>query len=400
MTITVPRRPEVLARNAGSARTDALAHVGLNWFAIVMGTGITANAAAQLPLQLPGLRAAATGLWLLAAALLAALGAAWAMRAIRHSEHARADRDHPVLAHFAGAAPMAVLTVGTGALLFGPDLIGASAAVTLAWVLWPVGAVMGLATAFAVPYRMITRTPAQRPDAAFGGWLMPVVPPMVAAATGALLIPHTPPGQARLTLVICCGAMFGLSLFAALITTTMIWSRLMHFGAPGAGLVPTLWIVLGPLGQSVTAASAMADATPGLLPAPQAETAVAAATIFGIATWGFAMLWLALALAVTARAIRARALPFSLTWWGFTFPLGTCVTASTALFQHTGADLFAVAAVALYALLVGNWGTVAVRTARGVRDGSLLRPGAPAPEQNAAAAAPRFAAWTRAGAST
>jgi len=36
---------------------------------------------------------------------------------------------------------------------------------------------------------MFTRLRAA-PDAAFGGWLMPVVPPMVSAATGALLVPH------------------------------------------------------------------------------------------------------------------------------------------------------------------------------------------------------------------
>ncbi|MFE3445245.1 TDT family transporter [Nocardia sp. NPDC059180] len=375
MTLTATHVPVV--RRSAPARTGALANVGLNWFAIVMGTGIVANAAATLPIQLPGLRAAATMMWMLAALLLAALGVAWAVRGVRHRGHVRAERDHPVLAHFSGAPPMALLTVGAGAMLLGKDVIGETAAVTLDWILWPLGTALGLATAFAVPYRMITRTPAGAPDAAFGGWLMPVVPPMVSAATGVLLLPHTPPGQARLTLLACCGAMFGLSLIAALITTTMIWSRLMHFGAPAAGLVPTLWIVLGPLGQSVTAAGAMADAAPMVVPAHEASGLVVASTVFGIATWGFAMLWLTLALAVTVRTVRAGALGFSLTWWGFTFPLGTCVTGSTALFHHTGADVFAVAAVALYALLIAAWLTVAPRTALGVRDRSLLRPAAP-----------------------
>lgn len=379
MTLTATHRPVSVVRRSASARTGALAHVGLNWFAIVMGTGILANAAATLPLQLPGQRAAATGVWMLATLLLAALGVAWAVRMIRHRGQVRADREHPVLAHFSGAPPMALLTVGAGAMLLGKDVIGETAALAMDWVLWPLGTALGLATAVAVPYRMITRTPAGAPDAAFGGWLMPVVAPMVSAATGVLLLPHTPPGQARLTLLVCCGAMFGLSLIAALLTTTMIWSRLMHFGAPAAGLVPTLWIVLGPLGQSVTAAGAMADAAPAVAPPAQAAGLVLAATIFGIATWGFAMLWLTLALAVTARTVRAGALGFSLTWWGFTFPLGTCVTGSTALFAHTGAELFAVAAVGLYLLLAVAWWTVAPRTVLGVRDGSLLRPPAPAP---------------------
>ena len=47
------------------------------------------------------------------------------------------------------------------------------------------------------------------------GWLMPVVPPMVSAATGALLIPHLAPGVGRQTMFYGCFAMFGLSLIAA-----------------------------------------------------------------------------------------------------------------------------------------------------------------------------------------
>jgi hypothetical protein len=43
--------------------------------------------------------------------------------------------------------------------------------------------------------------------------------------------------------------------------------------------------------------------------------------------WGFAMLWLALAAAVTIRTAR-QGLPFSLTWWSFTFPVGTELTRS------------------------------------------------------------------------
>jgi hypothetical protein len=44
---------------------------------------------------------------------------------------------------------------------------------------------------------------------------MPVVPPMVSAANGALLIPHVGSAQGRLTLLLACYAMFGISLFAS-----------------------------------------------------------------------------------------------------------------------------------------------------------------------------------------
>ncbi len=83
------------------------------------------------------------------------------------------------------------------------------------------------------------------------------------------------------------------------------------------------------------------------------------------------MLWLVLAVSITVRAARG-GLPFSLTWWSFTFPVGTLVTGTSGLEAATGADFLAVAAVVLYAGLVAAWGVVATRTARGAWTGRLL----------------------------
>ncbi|WP_327095808.1 TDT family transporter [Nocardia vinacea] len=351
----------------------SLRYLGPNWFAAVMGTGIVANAAATLPLQFPGLRGAATVVWALAALLLVTLSAAWVVHWVRYPEQARSHKDHPVMAHFYGAPPMALVTVGGGTLLLGREVIGLDAALTIDWVLWSLGTALGLLTAVAIPYRMFTYHHIE-PDAAFGGWLMPVVPPMVSAALGALLVPYLPEGQLRLTMILLCLAMFGLSLIAALVITTMIWSRLVHRGIPQSGMVPTLWLVLGPLGQSVTAAGLLANAGPSALPDLYAKGLTVFSVIFGVCTWGFAMLWVALATTVTVKTARAGELRFNLTWWGFTFPLGTCITGSTVLCAHTGADLFAVAAVALYVGLVSAWAVVAAKTVRGVLTGPLLRP--------------------------
>nr|WP_246024104.1 TDT family transporter [Nocardia yunnanensis] len=336
---------------------------------MVMGTGIVGNAAATLPGRFPGLRGGATVVWGLASLLLIVLVGAWVLHWRRYPEEARGHGRNPVMMQFYGALPMALMTVGAGTLLLGKDVIGTPAALTVDWILWSAGTVIGLLTAASIPYRMITRHHFD-PDSAFGGWLMPVVPPMVSAALGALLVPYTPAGQLRLTLFVACLAMFGLSLIAAFVTTTLIWSRLLHHGLPPVGMVATVWLVLGPLGQGVTAAGALANVSPSVLESNDANGFQMFSLLFGIPTWGFAMLWLALAVAVTWHA--RKSMPFNLTWWGFTFPVGCCVTGSTALFQHTGADLFAVTAVGLYALLVAAWAVVAVKTLRGVLRGELL----------------------------
>lgn len=349
---------------------DAFKHVGPNWFAAVMGTGIVANAAALLPRQVTGLHTAAIGIWMLAATMLAALITATAAHWVRHPDNARGHASNPAMAPFYGAPPMALMTVGAGTLLLGKDLIGLDAAVIVDSVLWTLGTLTGLAAALAVPYLMFTRHQLKS-DSVFGFWLMPVVPPMVSAATGAALIAHLPAGQARLDMLLACYAMFGLSLLASIIVITLLWGRLLMHGVGPAKLVPTLWIVLGPLGQSITAASLLGAAAPGVIPAPYASALTAFGVVYGAPVFGFAMLWLLLAATITVKTVR-EGLPFSLTWWSFTFPVGTTVTGTSELAIHTGSTALAWIAVALFVLLVTAAATALTRTLHGTYRGHLL----------------------------
>ena len=339
----------------------SIAHVTPNWFASVMGTGIVATSAVTLPAQFPGLRQGAVGVWLLASAMLLFLLTATVLHWVRHPAAARAHHADPVMAHFYGAPPMALLTVGAGTLLVGRDVVGLQAAVAIDTVLWSVGTVAGLVSAVAVPYLAFTRH--QNPaGSAFAGWLMPVVPPMVSAATGALLLPYLPPGEARETMLLACYAMFGLSLIASLVILPQLWGRLMQHQVGASRMVPTLWIALGPLGQSVTAANLLAANAGGTFGASFGRGLMSFAIVFGVSVLGFALMWAGIAAAITLRAA-VRGLPFSLTWWSFTFPVGTCVTATAGLAAHTGLTALVVLSVLLFVGLVAAWVTVAVRTA-------------------------------------
>jgi tellurite resistance protein TehA-like permease len=317
-----------------------------NWFASVMGTGIVANAALLLPHRSEALHDAALGVWVLAATLLAGLVAASVVRWRGFLAHAR----DASMAPFYGAPAMALMTVGAGSLLLGLP-VGIDIA------LWSAGTLAGLVAAVAVPYLMFTRFEFEA-DSAWGAWLMPVVSPMVSAATGAALVARLPEGEARLDLLLACGAMFGLSLLAAFVVITLLWGKLVEHGLGPAARVPTLWIVLGPLGQSITAANLLGDVA----------GAPSAGVVYGVPVLGFALLWAAIAGAVTVRTIVCDGLPFSLTWWSFTFPVGTVVTGTSELARHTGSIALGWLAVALFAGLVGAWLTAALNTARMVAD--------------------------------
>jgi tellurite resistance protein TehA-like permease len=309
--------------------------------------------------------------WLAAATLLAVLVVATAAHWLHFPERARTHHRHPVMAHFYGAPPMALMTVGAGAMLVGNRVLGDQVALGVDWVLWTVGTVLGLGTAVMIPALAFT---GQRgaDDAAFGGWLMPVVPPMVSAATGAILVEHLPAGEARATMLGALYAMAGISFVAAVMVIAQIWSRLMRHSVGPAVMVPTLWIVLGPLGQGVTAVNVLAAHAAGAVGAGWVHVLHDVGIVVGVPVLGFAGLWAAIAGAVTVRQVRA-GMPFALTWWSFTFPIGTCATGAASLAAATGSSALAVLAWVAFAGLVVAWGVVAVRTFHGaVIRGTLL----------------------------
>ncbi|MGY0487633.1 TDT family transporter [Streptomyces sp. WG-D5] len=348
----------------------AVRQLGPNWYAAVMGTAIIANAGATLPVRLPGLRTACTVLWALSFVLLLALLGARALHWTHHRDRAREQLLDPTAAPFYGCLSMALLAVGAATVLVGRDWIGLHAALAVDVVLFVAGTAIGLVAAVAIPYLMVVRHRIAAQDAS-PVWLLPVVAPMVAAAVGPLLVPHLAEGQARQTLLLACYAMFGLSLLATLVMLPAVFTRLVTAGPLPLALTPTLFLVLGPLGQSTTAANKFADVAGGVLPDAYAHGFTAFAVLYGVPVLGFALMWLALALAMVVRA-RRRGMGFAMTWWAFTFPVGTCVTGAEGLGKHTGLAVFDVLAVVLYVGLVAIWAVAAVHTAHGLLSGRLL----------------------------
>ncbi|MFJ4499790.1 TDT family transporter [Streptomyces sp. NPDC088864] len=355
---------------SGAVRRPALRHFGPNWYATVMGTAIVASAGVALPPHVPGLRDACAVVWVVSALLLAAVLAARAGHWAAHRDQARTHLADPAVAPFYGCLSMALLAVGGSGLVVGRDVIGYRAALALDVVLFTAGTVTGLVAAVAVPYLMIVRHRVE-PGTASPVWLLPVVAPMVSAALGPMLVPELPPGQGREALLLGCYAMFGLSLLVTLTMLPLILGRLVHRGPLPLALTPTLFLVLGPLGQSTTAVNALADVAPGAVGGAYASALRAFAVLYGVPVMGFALLWLALSAAMVVRAVRA-GMTFSMTWWGFTFPVGTCVTGAAGLARHTGLTAFTWLAVALYVLLVSAWAVAGVRTVRGLLSGALL----------------------------
>ena len=95
--------------------------------------------------------------------------------------------------------------------------------------------------------------------------------------------------------------------------------------------------------------------------------------LFGTAIWGFGLWWLAIAVTLLVRYLRAGPLPFHLGWWAFTFPLGAYTVATVTLARIWQVPALEALAGMLYLALVAFWAVVSVRTVRAVRTGAIWR---------------------------
>jgi C4-dicarboxylate transporter/malic acid transport protein len=339
-------------------------HIGPAWFTSVMGTGILALCAKLSPIQASPLGALSEALWLADVALLTTLLALWLTRAVRYPGQVFAGLHDPATAHAWGAPPIACFTVATGFLLIGVPMFGWGLCLPCAEALWLLGVVGSLFAVVAVPYLLFTRHRSSV-EMTYGNWLLPVVPPIVSSVPGALLVSHWPHSWRSSMLALSYG-LWGIGIALAAITIVLIYARLAYHRVPNGALVTTLWIAVGPPGQSIAGINALGSAAGKVWPA-LGPALRAAGLAYGLPVWGFGMYWLALAILLTLRAARIY-LPFSVGWWAFTFPVGVLITGTDALYAQTGAPLFAGAAMGLLALLASTWALVAVRTLHAMAD--------------------------------
>lgn len=327
------------------------------WFAAVMGTGVLALTTHALVQRWPGLALPAVTLHWFNSALFLVLALPWLTRWLRFRPAAMQTLMHPVQANFYPTFSIALLVLAAQWLTFTPCF-------EVAMALWWLGVVVHFIFSFAVLFFMFRGehvaaehvTPAQ---------FIPAVGLVVMPLAGGPLLAHMDGALREWVLTVnIIGLGAGSMMYLGLLSLTL-YRKYLHKPAQGI-LTPTVWIHLAPIGVIPVSLLNVAEQLP--FPALR-EVAVGVMLMF----WGFGVWWLVMASLLTLSARAAGQLPFALSWWGFTFPIGAFVAESLRLSKVLGWHSTFAIGVAAWLLLWAFWLPTLYRTVRGVASGAIFQ---------------------------
>lgn len=323
------------------------------WFSLVMGLcGLTLawrRAHGVLGDMADGI---ALVLGLLAMGVFLVLLVASAVRASRYPAALAEDLKHPVRHAFVAALPVSLLLLATvGVALVGPD-----GELAVAWrVLWWLGSLSQLWATVWVLGRWLAPAAAAQPGAGTAGLWPAVTPVLLIPVVGNVLAPLAgwPLGYTGWS-----ATQFGIGVFFWPVVLTLILARRIAHSPLPERLLPAWFITMAP---------------PSVIGMVMAQWQTPLLVVQGL--WGVGLFFLLWLLPMVRRVATQ---PFSVAFWGLSFPFAAFTTLTLRLAElqpdSRWHGLMQNAAVLLLAAtsMIVLW--LSFATVRGLRDGSLLAP--------------------------
>lgn len=218
----------------------------------------------------------------------------------------------------------------------------------LTWSFWWVDVLLSMGVCISMPFIVMSR---HRPDLQniTAALLLPIVPTVVAAASGGILAEILPNKDHAFTTLVASYVVWGVGESFSACVLAMYFQRLTIHSLPAREVIVSVFLPIGPLGQGGFGIQQLGKVALTLLPQTQAfgaldvgasragEVLYVLGVLLGMLMWGFALVWLAFAL---ISIVTTQNFPFNMGWWGFTFPLGVLATCTGALAENLDSAFF------------------------------------------------------------
>ncbi|CAK0748009.1 hypothetical protein CVIRNUC_001807 [Coccomyxa viridis] len=364
----------------GSIRRTRLGLLVLNfvpsWFSVNMGTGIISLLLYTLPHTFTGLQDIAMGFYVLNLLLFVIFVGLSIARYTMHPWLVYRMLRNPTISMFLGTIPMALCTIINGTVLIAGPRFGSWVA-TLVFTLWWIDVALTVASSFAIPLLMfhIHELALETMTAV---WLLPIVPCVVASASGGVVATILTPSWA-IGVILVSYMLWGVGMGLALILLTLYFHRLAVHNLPTAEVIVSAFLPLGPLGQGAYAIMQLAKVGKEVFPATDfAGERIAASDVFVVSVvialmmWGLGLWWLVHGISCVTIRFLSHGMHFNMGFWGFIFPLGVFTAATMALAEDIPSVILSWLAVVFVIALVCMWFGVVYGTAVNAWNGKLF----------------------------
>ncbi|KEQ92599.1 hypothetical protein AUEXF2481DRAFT_91019 [Aureobasidium subglaciale EXF-2481] len=367
---------EELAQSTHAKNQRGWRRVALNftpsWFSVNMGTGIVSILLHNLPYNGRWLYWISVVIFCLNILLFIIFTTISVVRYVYFTGLFKAMLRHPVQSLFLGTVPMGLATI-INMIVFVCVPVWGHWVTILAWSLWWFDAVLSIAICMGLPFLIMYEHGGELKTMT-AAWLLPVVSPIVAAATGGVVAEVLTNNQYALWTMVISYIIWGMGFLLAMMVLVIYLQRLTMHSLPPREVIVSVFLPLGPIGQGSFALMQLGKVANKILPAtgsliPQSGP-IFYTLGFAIALvlWGFGLLWLFFAVASISRS----RFPFNMGWWGFTFPLGVYTVATATLAKELPSLVFRVLATILSIFVTLLWILVSFNTIKGAFTGKLL----------------------------
>ncbi len=310
-----------------------------SWFASVMGTGVLALVSLFYSKYLFVLKDFAYELFYFNVALFFILLILWILRWVFFREDALKDLNNPIISNF-------YPTIAVGMLVLSADFIFIAKDFFMGEIFWFAGALSTMFFAVLILFIMFKGSHVKI-DHINPAWFIPPVGLVVVPIAGSSLISHFS-GIFKEFVIILNYICWGSGFFIYLALLAICINRFILRKPLPNTLAPTIWINLGPIGASTTSLI-------NLIKNSAFVKIKEPFFVSGLFFWGFGIWWTIMAIIMTLYYIKKLKLPFTMSWWAFTFPLGAYVAAT-----HSVSLLFKISIIdyigfGLYWLLLLLW---------------------------------------------
>lgn len=246
-------------------------------------------------------------------------------------------------------------------------------AITLAWTLWWIDAVIAVMTCFYLPF-FIIHVHESELSKMTAAWLLPIVSTIVASASGGIVAEVLPNSQHALWTTIISYILWGTGFPLAMVVLVMYFHRLTIHHLPPREVIVSVFLPLGPIGQGSFALIQLGKVARKTFPMTKSFEDDTGRFFYNLGNyaaliiWGYGLIWLFFALA----SISSNKFPFNMGWWGFTFPLGVYTVATTTLAKDLPSLFFKVLGTIFSVMVVILWLVVSIKTFQRIVTGKMF----------------------------